>query len=42
MSYDRSWRIRKQFADFMNIFLEPLNEYRERHEKRDKNDSLNL
>ena len=28
MSFDRSWRIRKQFADFMNVFLQQLDEYR--------------
>ena len=36
MSFDRSWRIRKQFADFMNIFLQQLDEYRQRSELKDQ------
>lgn len=32
MSFDRSWRIRKQFAEFVIQFLEPLEEYRTRQE----------
>lgn len=32
MSYDRSWRIRKQFACFINVFLQPLDSYKERLE----------
>lgn len=34
MSCDKSWRIRKQFADFVCAFLEPLHEYRKRDEMR--------
>ena len=36
MSFDRSWRIRKQFADFMNVFLKQLDEYRQRSELKDQ------
>ena len=32
MSYDRHWRVRKQFADFLFAFLAPIHEYRERVE----------
>ena len=42
MSYDRSWRIRKQFANFMNEFLEPYFEYRERHEAKTKSNDVTL
>lgn len=34
MSFDKSWRIRKQFADFVCAFLEPLHEYHKRDESR--------
>ena len=37
MSYDRNWRVRKQFADFMSIFLKPLEEYRPRNESKELN-----
>ena len=30
MSYDRSWRLRKQFSEFVRVFLEPLAEYKDR------------
>ena len=42
MSYDRSWRIRKQFANFMNEFLEPYFEYRDRHEAKTKSNDVTL
>ena len=32
MSSYRSWNIRKQFADFISVFLQPLDEYRQRSE----------
>ena len=37
MSFDRSWRIRKQFADFISLFLEPLDEYRQHLELHQSN-----
>ena len=39
MSFDRSWRIRKQFADFINAFLEPTVEgYQQRKELQETSD----
>lgn len=32
MSFDRNWRIRRQFAEFVAAFLEPLDEHRTRLE----------
>ena len=32
MSYDRSWRLRQQFSEFVRDFIEPLNEYKDRDE----------
>lgn len=40
MSFDRGWRIRKQFMEFIDTFLEPLKEFKTRLELEESDSSL--